>query len=554
MVLLAAAAAGCGSESVVAPGILLVSFDTTRADRLGAYGYDGADTPTVDALARDGIVFEHAIAPTPITLPSHATILTGQPPSVHGVRDNGLYVLNSRAELVSETLRERGFRTGAFVASFVLDSRFGLDQGFESYRGPRVGGRREPLSGAQWRAAEVVDEAIDWLRGVGPDEKFFAWVHFFDPHHPYQPPQDFRSSARQIYDAEIAYADRELGRLLDFLDARGRRKELTVVVTADHGEGLEEHGEASHGILVYQDTQHVPLVISGARVRGAAGSRVRAPVGLVDVAPTLLTLADIPSDALGSSGHSLVDARGAPVAPPDDRVIRIETLLPYHTFRWRALRGLLWRNYKLIEGVELELYDLEKDPDERENRAVLEPDVARELGQRLAAGPAARGWAEARTVDSQERELLVALGYVGGGNEAAGDPFAPDLSDPRARVGDVALVSKGERLLRRALAPRAAGRARRAELLARARGVYEELRERDPDNPHVPYGLGLVEFGGGSCALALPLLERAAELQALRVKLLDALAECYLTTGRFADSDAARTVAASITEQLTESD
>ena len=185
----------------MAPGILLVSFDTTRADRIGAYGYDGADTPTVDALARDGIVFEQAIAPTPITLPSHATILTGQPPSAHGVRDNGFYVLPSEAELVSEALRDRGFRTGAFVAAFVLDSRFGLDQGFESYRGPCLDRRRKQISGIEWRAAEVVDEAIDWLGGIRPDEKFFAWVHFFDPHHPYKPPKDFRSGARQIYDA-----------------------------------------------------------------------------------------------------------------------------------------------------------------------------------------------------------------------------------------------------------------------------------------------------------------------------------------------------------------
>ena len=550
----AAGASACGPESAVAPGILLVSFDTTRADRIGAYGYDGADTPTVDALARDGIVFEQAIAPTPITLPSHATILTGQPPSVHGVRDNGLYVLSSRAELVSETLRDRGFRTGAFVAAFVLDSRFGLDQGFESYRGPRLDTRRQQLSGVQWRAAEVVDEAIDWLGGIRPEEKFFAWVHFFDPHHPYKPPKDFRSGARQIYDAEIAYADRELGRLLDFLDAQGRRPELTVVVTADHGEGLEEHGEESHGILVYQDTLHVPLVISGARVRGAAGSRVRTRVGLVDVAPTLLTLAGIPPDALESRGYSLVDARGAPVAPPRDRVIRIETLLPYHGFRWRALRGLLWRNYKLIEGAQLELYDLEKDPDERDNRAAFEPDLTRELGERLAAGQAALGWAETRSVDAEEGELLMALGYVGAGNEPEGDPFAPGLPDPRERVGDVAVVSEGERLLRRAMAPRTAKRGKRGELLIRARSLYEELRGRDPNNPHVPYGLGLAEFGLGNCALALPFLERAAELRPLQTTLFEALAQCYLAAGRFSDADAASAVAASLTEKASASD
>ncbi|HJO24944.1 MAG: sulfatase [Myxococcota bacterium] len=324
--------------------MLLVSFDTTRADRIGAYGYDGADTPNIDALAREGIVFEQAIAPAPITLPSHATILTGQPPSVHGVHSNGNYVLSSEAELVSETLHDRGFRTGAFVSAFVLDARFGLDQGFESYRGPDPSKRVDRLPAAQWRAGTAVDEAIDWFGGIRPDESFFAWIHFFDPHQPYRPPKDFRSSARQIYDVEIAYADRELGRLLEFLDAQGRSPELTVVVTADHGEGLGEHGEVSYGILAYQGTLHVPLVISGARVRGAAGSRVRSLVGLVDVAPTLLTLAGVPSGESRSAGHSLVDAQGVPVAPPRDRVIQIETLLPYHVFGWSALRGLLWRN------------------------------------------------------------------------------------------------------------------------------------------------------------------------------------------------------------------
>ncbi len=209
----------------------------------------------------------------------------------------------------------------------------------------------------------------------------------------------------------------------------------------------------------------------------------------------------------------------------------------------------------MIEGAEVELYDLEKDPDESDNRAALERDVARELSERLAAVQPAPDWSETRPVGPAEGELLMALGYVVSDNALEGDPFAPGLPDARVRVADVALISEGERLLRRVLAARRAVKPeRRVELLGKARGVYEELRRRDPNNPHIPYGLALVEFGSGNCALALPLLERAAELHPFRLPLFTALVQCYREAGRYSDAEQAQAVLASLTEQVLDPD
>lgn len=537
------AALACGAPAP--SGILLVTLDTTRADRLGAYGWRSARTPNLDRMAREGVLFENAVAPAPITLPSHTSILTGVPPSAHGVRDNGLYALGPDAQLVSEVLRAQGWRTGAFVGSFVLHPRFGLDQGFETYAVPTRGPGAAPGLVPERRAAAVVDDFLAWLETLAPGERFFAWVHFFDPHQPYLPPAAWRIESMHPYDQEIAYTDFQLGRLLRGLEALGRSEGLLVAVTADHGEGTGEHGEKGHGIFVYQSTLRVPLLFSGAPVAGWAGRRVAGFVSLLDLPATLLAFAGLPPDALPqASSRPLLAPGSGPARPDPTRSIYVESLLPYHSFHWRAQRGLIEDGYKLVGSGAGELYDLSADPGEQHDLAALEPERVARMGGRLrelAAPDADLGWARSRLLAPEERDLLQSLGYLAGA--AGGDAFDAALPHPREHLEDLELVTAAATLLFRAgqkgpLEPGAfarhsgdapvAGRS----ALRRARNLLLELRERNPCDPHVYTELGTVESLLGNADRALPLLEQAVRLRPLDPALHYHLAHAYAAAGR----------------------
>ena len=282
--------------------LLVITMDTTRADRIGCYGYGRAETPHVDELARRGVRFAQAIAPTPITLPSHASLFTGLYPPAHGVRNNGTFALGSNQTTLAELLGAAGYATGAAVGAFVLEARFGLDQGFESYDDtvvPRARGAAEHTF-AERRAAAVTDSAIAWLGGhlEGEDRKpFFIWAHYFDPHGPYRPPEPYGERfSGSPYDGEIAYTDAEIGRLLRFIDERGDEDRTLVLLTADHGEALGDHGETTHSILVHDSTIRIPLIFSCPSLFDdayVAGDRV---VSLVDVMPTLLSLLGVAAE------------------------------------------------------------------------------------------------------------------------------------------------------------------------------------------------------------------------------------------------------------------
>lgn len=543
------AALACGVSAPTPNGILLVTFDTTRADRLGPYGYADARTPTLDRLAREGVLFEQAVASAPITLPSHTSILTGVSPLAHGVRDNGSFELGADAQLVSEALRRHGWRTAAFVGSFVLHPRFGLDQGFEVYGAPSPGPDRPPGFLAERRAAAVVDEFLRWIPTLGDGERFFAWVHFMDPHYPYHAPDAWRLGSVHPYDAEIAYADHELGRLLRGLEERGRAEKLLVVFTADHGEGAGEHGEDGHGVLVHQATLHVPLIFSGAPVAPWAGRRVPGFVSLLDLPVTLLAFAGLEASELPRAApHPLLLPGQAPVDPDPDRPIYVESLLPYYSFRWRALRGVIEDGYKLVESGGWRLYALDEDPGEEHDIAALEPErVARMAEQlkQLEARDTDLGWVRTRAVDARERELLEELGYAAGA--PGGDPFDPALPAPEQRLGDLHIITSAGALLLRAaqkapLEPgafaerpdgsRVAGRA----LVLRARKLLLELRQNNPEDPHVYSELGKVESLLGHPDVALPLLQRAALLQPGDAAVQYHLAHAYATAGRSAEA------------------
>jgi arylsulfatase A-like enzyme len=542
--LLLAWLAGCTRQGAGPPSILLVTLDTTRADRIGAYGRDGARTPTLDRLARQGILFERAIAPTPITLPSHASILTGVYPTAHGVRDNGVFRLAPEARLVSEVLAERGWRSAAFVGSFVLHPRFGLDQGFEVYQAPQPA--REPLRDlyVERPADAVVDDALAWLAELGADERFFVWVHFFDPHMPYEPPPAWRRPSVHPYDGEIAFCDAQLGRLLDVLEESGRARNLLVAVTADHGESLGQHGEETHGIFIYQATLHVPLILGGAPVERANGRRIAHAVSTVDLPATLLTLAGVPVHELPEAqAPALVTRDGLPTRPDAERAIYIESLLPFHSFRWHAFRGLVWRGHELIEGHRSELYALE-DAGEQHDRAAEDPQLVEQARQALRGfeqrhGPL--GWGGERGLAGEEADLLQSLGYTVGSIE--GDPFDPALPDPHDRIGDIRLISVAERRIGRAAwlrpippeqfaeqDPEKLARGLRA--LERAREALLELRENNPEDPHVFVDLGTVESRLGLHSSAVPLLERAIQLRPGDAALRYHLARSYHATGQ----------------------
>lgn len=410
-------------------GVVIVTLDTTRADRLSAYGYMDAVMPHLDRLAREGIVFDRATSVAPLTLPAHCSLFTGLFPPAHGVHDNADPALSPEHTTLAEILHARGFRTGAFVGSAVLDADRGLSQGFEQYSGVADGALRDrsrprPL---QRPANETVDEALRWLSGVG-DSHFFLWVHLYDPHRPYDPPEPFRSAFRDPYIGEIAFADSQVGRLLDALDRRGQLDRTVVVVAGDHGESLGDHGERDHGVFVYESVLRVPLILSAPHV---APGRIDDVVRLVDVMPTVLDLLGLPRPR--TDGVSLADAiHGRPGRL--DLEAYSESLYP-RRFGWSPLRSLRAGRFKLIEAPRPELYDLERDPFEERNIYEERRSLAGTLQERLAAlergGPVTgRGNGEHRIPGEELQERLASLGYVGSSASPA-TSARRDLPDPK---------------------------------------------------------------------------------------------------------------------------
>ena len=404
--------------------IVIITLDTTRVDRLSVYGFMGSSTPRLERLAADAVVFDRASTVAPLTLPAHASLFTGRLPPVHGVRDNASPPLDAAATTLAEVLRARGFRTGAFVASVVVGRDRGLAQGFEVYDSVE----RRGWPGAmppQRRADDVVSAAIDWVDGVGRTQ-FFLWVHLYDPHRPYDPPEPFRSSFADPYVGEIAFADSQVGRLLDALDRRGRLARTVVVVAADHGESLGDHGEEDHGIFLYQSVLRVPLLI---RAPSIAARRSDAVVRLIDVMPTVLDLAG--AAAPPGDGASLVRVmRGEALRVELDAYA--ESLYPQR-FGWSPLRSLYDGRYKYIEAPRPELYDLDRDPFEERNLHGERASLARALARRLhaVAGPDADG--QAITDPPADPELpsrLNALGYVAAPILSAPATLRP-LADPK---------------------------------------------------------------------------------------------------------------------------
>ena len=392
--------------------VLLITLDTTRADRLGCYGYRLAKTPALDRLAQQGILFERAYAPVPLTLPSHASMLTGLYPPEHGLRNNGQAALPQGLPTLATELQAAGYETGAFVAAFVLDHKFGLQRGFKIYNDdlslaePGLHGHHQYRDGSL-----VVDSALRWLR-PRIHKPFFCWVHLFDPHFPYLAHEDrFGDEFKdRPYDAEIGYVDDQIDRLITTLRETDELEHTLIVVVGDHGESLGEHGELAHSMTVYDATLRVPfLVVSPGESQ--SGHRVAEPVSLVDLTPTVLDRLGL-RPLLNASGRSLRGAlrgEGIPETP-----CYAETDEPYHAGHWSPLRALINSQWKFIRSPRAELYDLVADPQELRNLATEFPEQLQKMDGELTT------WEEGmnqRLVDNvalteQERRVLSSLGYA----------------------------------------------------------------------------------------------------------------------------------------------
>lgn len=506
--------------------VVLVTIDTLRADHVGAYGSQRAKTATLDALAREGVRFDTALSPVPLTLPSHTTLMTALDPPRHGVRHNSIFVVPPELPTLAERLRASGRATAAFVGALVLHSRFGLDRGFDVYD-DRMGDRRSGFIGfAERPADQVVDAALGWLETA--PYRFFLWVHFYDPHALYEPPMAYALSfASSPYDGEIAFTDAQLGRLLRAIDERFGPDGTLVAVTADHGESLGEHGEPTHSYSIYDATQHVPLILKGPGL--PAGKGVPEVVRLSDVAPTILALLGLPSlgDVDGRDLLPLVEGRRD--AP---RRAYMETLATQMDMGWAPLFGLRDAGAKAIRAPTPELYDLAADPGERENRAAEDParfaSLDGPLGEILAQ---AKPLAAPAPLPDAERLRLESLGYVvPRAEDVARAARGAEGPDPKDEIGVLTVMTKASVLIQkgrpaeayevlreagdrgtqlvslRALAALAAGRLEDAERDARAAAAA------NPERGDLHQILGDALLRLGRSAEARESLERARDL------------------------------------------
>lgn len=508
------AAVGLGCRQEPPLDLVIVTFDTTRADAIGCYGNADAVTPTVDALAAEGTRFASAHTAVPITLPSHTTLMTGMYPTAHGVRDNGIFHVGDEQQTLAEMLSAAGYRTAAAVGSFPLAAQFGLDQGFELYDDhfsvllEDIRGRRSVVKQQLFfdeRPAGLVRESLEpWLEEHHA-EPFFVWLHFFDPHQPLRPPPPYdQLFAADPYLGEIAYADETLGRLISHLRDLGVWDRTLLVLAADHGEGRGQHGELTHSTLNYETTLHVPLVIRDPRA--PAGVVVEQPVGLVDVVPTVLELLGQPTPQR-LQGRSLapvvrgeIDPDALPAVP-----LYAETLSSRLSQGLGELRTIIAGRHKLIWGPRPELYDLAADPGESDNLLPARPERAADLERQLEdllERIAVRDKAGAVAIDDASRQRLVALGYLQGGmaaDEEITEVLRSDGTPPQDRVGDISDVTVAKNLL-------LAGDA------LQARRVAGDLLDRAPDNVFYLQLEASAEVQLGRLQEAFGILERIRRL------------------------------------------
>ncbi len=490
--------------------VVLISIDTLRADHLGCYGHPAQVTPRIDQLAAEGVLFTQCTAAAPLTLPSHATMLTGTQPYVHGARDNGHFHLHADNVTLPEVLGRAGFATLAEVAAYVLNHEYGLGQGFDVYHDVTVG---EGVIGIAERRGDEVCESAIRLLDAHRDERFFLFVHMYDPHFPYQAPEEVAAAIDDPYLAEIAFVDRQVGRLLDALAARSLDRDTLVILVADHGESLGAHGERTHGVHVYDATMAVPMIW---RYPGRlpAGRRVPGQVRLADLAPTVLDLLALPplADAEGVSLVPLLEGR----VDDDGRLAYSESMMPYHNWGYAAPRAVRQAGWKYVHAGSPQLFDLRSDPEELRNLAAAEPDRAAALRAALEdliteAPQVVTRTAATREASAAEIARLQSLGYLGGDEHAGGARSELELLRLAETLPDThehsAEVDRMQSALRQIILQNYPQAVRDLEEVIELRGANAAM-------PWVYGNLGLALARLGRHEESLPHYRRAVELQA----------------------------------------
>lgn len=496
--------------------VLLITLDTTRADRIGCYGYAGARTPVLDGLGARGVIFERAQSQVPLTLPSHASILTGRYPKEHGLHVNGRNALGPTPATLPEAFKAHGYRTAAFVSAGVIDSRYGLNRGFDVYGDDLSSPGQHHSDKAQRRGDAVTDEALAWLDSAA-DGPFFAWIHYYDPHKPYDPPAPYGENVPTPYDGEIAFMDAQIGRVVRWLEKRQLTANTLLVLVGDHGESFGEHGAFGHTTFVYQTNLHVPMIFVHPALH--SGHRVAAVVEDVDIYPTVLDLMGW-ARAPDLLSRSLVPAlNGREI---ESVASYAESQSVHWAFGWAQQRSLTTDRWKYISSTRPELYDLTADP--HEERSVLNdyPDVAERMRQALVARFAEMtpGKGVQVRLDEKERRALESLGYLSGGTAAETSDFlTPDLPDPKDMLPVIGLTSRAEAALD-------------ANNPDQAASLLSQAVQLSPNSMTIYYQLGYAQHARHKYDLAVDALRRALELDPRYVPALTLMASSLDELGR----------------------
>ena len=561
-----------GGRKVQPDNIVIISIDTCRADRLSCYGYTPKTTPNIDEIAKKGILFENVISPVPTTLPAHSSMLTGTIPPYHGVHDNVGDILGDSSITLAEVLKQNGFATAAFVSTFVLDSKFGMKQGFDVYDDD-FSQARNAIGMLERIGEETNAQALDWL-DKHQKEEFFLFLHYYDPHHPYQPPEQFESKMRTAfkdakldlneeqkehldmvirYAAEISYVDYCIGQVIEKLKSLDLYDSALVIITADHGESLYEHKEKTHAYYTYQSTIAVPLIFK--LPGGPQGLRIKDNAGLVDIVPTVCSLLDItPPPVL--HGKDLSPQFSAKNAPSPERTFYAESFLPTQ-YQCNPLLAVVNDRYKYIHTTVPEFYDLDHDPGELNNVIAQHPKRARMMKGQLSLilEDAYKNQIQSKkTADLDTIAQLESLGYVSGGHRPVSYEFDPSKNDAKSMIDYHLDVDEGiylfttkqydsaAKLFRRLIAeqPQLSISYLKLAAVAKEKGNfkecishYQKVIELRPDHISAYYELGQAYFSLGKLDPAIRIYQKGLAIDENNLAIICSLADAYYKQRNF---------------------
>jgi len=506
--------------------VLLITIDTVRADHLGCYGSSSVRTPVIDGLAKESVVYERAISQVPLTWPSHAVILTGTYPFQNGVQDFTGQPLAPQFRTVTQAFKQHGYATGAVISAFVLDRSWGLARGFDDYDDAFSAAtfEKKDVGLVDRRADESVNHSIAWL-SKHRQKPFFFWLHLYDPHSPYDPPEPYKAEYRDHpYDGEIAYVDHELGRLLAWLKQNRVYENTTIALLSDHGESLGEHGENEHGFFIYDSTIHVPLIVKPAAALKVKAARVSTPVETTAVAATLLRSAVV-SDPI----QKQLSSPALPVKNMDaDSAAYSETLYPFSSFGWSPLHGLETDRYHFIDAPVAELYDLQADPEEKNNLASKQSATVDVLREKLHSIQQRKttvipGEATPSALGADALQKLRSLGYIAYRSPAPKDAPTTGLADPKNKLEEFNSILN-------------ASDAFRSGDFAAGKQILTKLAEQDPTMYIIPFMLGEAAARAESWTDAVSDFRKSLDLNPDFDEAMTGLARALYFSGNYADA------------------